>query len=170
MFGRRDYTKEYDARNPMCAAVFHPMVDELSQRVGGNSSASFFKERDVRDQLDKHYENGKRAVQTLGDAKACENLHMQIVLGTQSLQQRVESIDPALYGMVVTIPTIRDVVFGTGPGFAAALRADPYQVTLRSCYIIAQLLESCEQTTIVVGARSLWSSFHEGCLHFYGRE
>lgn len=168
MFGQRDYRKKYDAKNPKCAAIFHPMVDALASRVGGKSSDSFFKYPELRNQLDNDFQSGRRAIKLRGHEAACENITMQIALGTQSLEQEVFAIDPVLYGMVVTLPPMRSVIFGHAPGFADALGADPYKITLRSCFMISRVLEGCKQTDIVVGSRSLWSSFYEACLKFHG--
>jgi len=166
MFGRRNYVNDYNRLNPKCASVFHPMVDS----IGGASSTSFFQDKEIRKQLDCNYQNGKEAIQINGDRIACENLHMQIVLGARRMAHNTSEVPAALYGMATTVPTIRSVVFGFGPGMAEALDADPYDVTLRTCFVIASMLGGPEdRSEMVEAARRLWQSFHDVCVEVHGK-
>ncbi len=165
MFGRRNYVNDYNRLNPKCASVFHPLVDSL----GMASSASFFQDKEIRKQLDRDYQNGKGGVQIHGDRIACENLIMQIVLGTRRLAHNTSEVPADVYGHVTTIPTLRSVVFGFCPGMAAALDADPYDVTLRTCFVIANMLGDPEdRSEIVEASRMVWKNFHDVCVEFHG--
>lgn len=168
MFGFKHPVVQYDALNPKCALIFHAVVDELSLRTGANPSTEFFKNPSVREQLDWQYLNGKRAIETQGDKVCCENIHMQMAMEVLSWNADDAGLPPSLFGMASTIPLVRSVVFGFAPGMAEAMKEEVYGITLRTCFVMSELLGKVEQTEIVDGSRQLWTAILDGCSELFG--
>jgi TPR repeat protein len=163
MFGwgtQRVDAPQLNARNPLCAEVFHPIFDRTFESERGLNNQIIFKL--CKDDIEKRYAASKRA-RKQGNHEQFRNRVLSVVVELLSTTANDASIiasqDAVKFGRSNVLGTIGDIIFGFAPGLALEGPSEAHKIAQSMIQDLQVAIKWTAPNTYLYGAWQACSEF-----------
>ncbi len=163
MFGwgtQRVDAPQLNARNPLCAEVFHPMFDKTFEKERGLNDQFIFTLS--KGNIEKHYAAAKSARKNgINEQfhKRILSVSIDVLLENASDARIMASKDADTFGRSNVLGTIGDIIFGFAPGLALHGPSEAHTIAQSMIQNLQVAIKRTSPNTYLYGAWQACSEF-----------